>query len=186
VLFNPECSAELGLGLVKAFHDPLLDLGTPVSAAWSVTDDPTDPGALFGGKFDDAGFPTAAKTLWRGGRVVDRLRGAGHYRRPSYRDRPGPMPTHLVVDVPASKPPSRFLLVTRMTLHPLGPLRWGLEVDGAVLDDGQPASGIRGGFIATSPMELARRCVASVGPTRESHLGVRTAALLFHGLSVRV
>jgi len=186
VLFNPECSAELGLGLVKAFHDPALDSGTPVGEVWTLIDEPTHPEALFGGKFDDGGFPAAAKTLWRGGRVTGRLDGAGHLRRPSYRDRPGPLPSHLVVDVPAGQLPSRFLLVTRLTLHPLGRVRWGLEVDGAVLDDGQPALRVRGGFIATSPIELAQRCVASVGPARPSYLGVRTSALLFDGLSLRI
>ena len=186
VLFNPECSAELGLGLVKALHDPALDPGLALAASWTITDDPTSPAALFGAKFDDAGFPTAPKILVRGGRLAGRLDGAGHYRRPSYRDRPGPMPTHLGVDVPGAQPPPRFLLVTRVTLHPLGPLRWGLEIDGAVLDGGQPASRVRGGFIATSPTELARRCVASVGPSRPSYLGVQTAALLFDGLPVRI
>jgi hypothetical protein len=96
------------------------------------------------------------------------------------------MPTHLNIDVPGVQPPSRFLLVTRMTLHPLGALRWGLEVDGAVLDDGQPAARVRSGFISTSPPELARRCAASVGPHRQSYLGVQTPALLFDGLPVRV
>ena len=186
VLFNPECSAELGLALVKAFHDPALDSGTPVGEVWTLTDEPTHPEALYGGKFDDGGFSTVAKTLWRGGRVTGRLDGAGHLRRPSYRDRPGPLPSHLVVDVPGGQLPSRFLLVTRLTLHPLGRVRWGLEVDGAVLDDGQPALRVRGGFIATSPIELAQRCVASVGPARPSYLGVRTSALLFDGLSLRI
>jgi hypothetical protein len=185
VLLNPECSAELGLALVKALHDPAVDPSASVAAGCKITDDPTDAQALFGGTFDDAGFPARPTVLWRNGRRVGRLEGAGHLRRPSYRDRPGPMPRHLVLDVPESPPPPRFLLATRLTLHPLGPARWGLELDGAVLDGGQPACRVRGAFVSTSPAELAERCVASVGPRRRSYLGVSTSALLFDGLSVR-
>jgi len=185
VLFNPECAAVLGRALIRALHGS--DPGPPpsIATAWKVIDDPTDSQALFGGRFDDAGFPTAQKPLWHRGRAAGRLDGAGHFRRPSFRDPPGPLPSQLVFDVRSGSLPPRVLLVTRLSLHPLAPDRWGLEVDGAILDQGQPGSRVRGAFVSTSPRELAECCVASIGPPRDSHLGVRTAALLFDGLDVR-
>jgi hypothetical protein len=185
VLFNPECAAVLSRALVRAIEASDPDRRRRVASVWKVVDDPTDPDALFGGSFDDAGFPTARKVLWHRGRSSGRLRGAGHFRRPSFRDLPGTLPSHLVVEVSSGGLPDRVLLVTRLSLHPFAPDRWGLELDGAVLDQGHPVVTVRRGFVSTSPGELAEQCVASVGPQRNSHLGVRTAALLFDGLDLR-
>ena len=98
-----------------------------------------------------------------------------------------------VVDVEGSAPrPSGARLCLTRSGSMVGSVRGGcVESDVYaralhVLDDGQPALRVRGGFIATSPIELAQRCVASVGPARPSYLGVRTSALLFDGLSLRI
>jgi hypothetical protein len=91
---------------------------------------------------------------------------------------------HLVVCAPAATPPGRGVLVSGMTLHALDPERWILEIDGAELRDGQPGARLRGATLHVSPVELVERCVAAVGPERDSHLGVRTRALLFDGLEL--
>jgi hypothetical protein len=176
----------LVLALVKALHIHEPERGFPVGPAWRVVDDPGHTMALFGGSFDDAGFATGRTPLADGQRAVGRIAGKGHFRRPSFRDRPIPMPSHLTVLAEGNgPPPTRGVLVTALTLHPLQPDHWMLEIDGAHLEDGRPGPVLRSAIVAVSPMELVRRCAAAVGPARLSHLGVETPALVFDNLTLR-
>jgi len=186
VLFNPECAASLVLALVKALHIHEPDGGFPVGPAWKVVDDPVDPAALFGGSFDDSGFATRRTLLADGRRAVGEIGGEGHFRRPSFRDRPISMPSHLTVLTEGDgPPPPRGVLVTALTLHPLQPDYWMLEIDGAHLEGGRPGPLLRSAIVTMSPRELVRRCVAAVGPARLSYLAVETPALVFDNLTLR-
>lgn len=184
VLFNPACSSRLILALVTALHRHDHEEEVPVGPAWKLVDDPGEPTALYGGSFDDAGFPSRRKRLADGERTIGILRGRGHYRRPSYRDRPAPLPSHLHLTAKRGDPPPRGILVSGLTLHPLAPNRWALEIEGAELEGGRPGRGIRGAVIHVAPEELVRRCVTAVGPPRDSYRGVRTPGLVFDGLEV--
>jgi hypothetical protein len=182
VLFNPECSAVLVLALVKALNAAGRDPGIEVGPAWRVSDDPGHPQALFGGSFDDAGFATRSTRLADGRRTVGQIEGRGHFRRPSFRDPPRSMPSQLVVQQADQVAPDRGVVATAVDLHPVEPHRWLLRIDGACLENGRLGAVLRPSFVSISPEDLVRRCVATVGPPRLSHLGVETPALLFHNL----
>jgi hypothetical protein len=185
VLFNPECSALLVVALTKTLHAAGSEPGVEVGPAWKLYDDPCHGQALYGGSFDDVGFPTTRKRLSNGHRTSGRIDGRGHFRRPSFRDRPIPLPSHLTVSPTAREAPMEGVLATALTVQPVEPARWILRIEGALLDHGRPGAVIRPSFVSISPEELALRCVATVGPPRPSHLGVETPALLFDHLSLR-
>jgi hypothetical protein len=185
VLFNPECSALLVLALAKTLHTEAREPGIEVGPAWKVYDDPGHAQALYGGSFDDAGFPTSRKRLANGHRTSGRIESRGHYRRPSFRDRPIPLPSHLTVSPTASGAPAEGVLATAVSLHPVESRRWVLRIEGALLHHGRPGPILRSSFVSISPEDLALRCVATVGPPRSSHLGVETPALVFDDLSLR-
>jgi hypothetical protein len=184
VMFSPECSASLVLALVKALHNNPNKVGYSVGSAWKVADEPAQPGALFGSAFDDAGFPTQRRVLADGLKIRDVIAGEGAYRRPSFRDRPQPLPFNLVVATGGKKVPRNGLLVSSVTIHPCAAGDWIIEFSGGRLEDGVPGPPITSGFIRIAPGELVRRCVASFGEARQSYLGVQTPALLFDGLTV--
>lgn len=186
LLVDPECSATLVAALVKSLHGPGRPVGLPVGPGWKVVDDPLDGKALFGGTFDDSGFQAAPKTLSDGREITGLLNGAGHFRRPSFRDYPAALASHLVVAPGGAHAPEEGILVSTLRLHALEPGMWGLEIEGAWLESGQPGPALRRCFIRTSPEQLALSCLAAVGPARSSHRGVRTPALLFEGLEVQV
>ena len=185
VLFNPECSALLVQALVRCLHSDDRGRGAEVGAAWRVTDDPTGGEALFGGTFDDAGFPTRRTLLSDGQRCRGAIEGRGNYRRPSFRDRPVALPAQLVVPSGDSRPPDSCVLATALGLHVTEPDRWVLRIDGALLSDGHPGPVLRACFATVSPVDLVRRCVAAVGPARPSHLGIETPGLVFDNLSLQ-
>lgn len=185
VLFNPECSALLILALAKTLHAGTRAPGIEVGPAWKVYDDPCHAQALFGGSFDDAGFATRRKRLANGHRTCGTIKARGHYRRPSFRDRPIPLPSHLSVSATARPAPTEGVIATALSVHPLDSGRWLLRIDGALLDHGRPGAVLRPSFVSISPEDLALRCVATVGPPRLSHLGVETPALVFDNLSLR-
>jgi len=183
VLCNPECAAALVLAAVRA-RRPATDGerdGAAVGPGWHVVDDPPAPGALFGGEFDDVGFRTRRRVLADGRLWTGAAESKGHYRRTSFRDPPAPLPSSLVVLAPAQAPPPSCLLVTGLTIHAIGP-GWVLEVDSAELTGGHPGAALPRTMLRTSPQEIAKRCVGSVGPARPSHLGVVAPALLFEGI----
>jgi hypothetical protein len=185
VLFNPECSALLVLALTKTLHAGAREPGIEVGPAWKVYDDPCHAQALFGGSFDDVGFATRRKRLANGHRTCGTIKARGHYRRPSFRDRPIPLPSHLSVSATARPAPTEGVIATALSVHPVESGRWLLRIDGALLDQGRPGAVLRPSFVSISPEELVLRCVATVGPPRLSHLGVETPALLFDHLSLR-
>jgi predicted Zn-dependent protease len=184
VLFSPECSAVLVAALVKTLNASGADRQTTVGPAWRITDDPQDPGALFGGSFDDAGFATRRRRLADGRVTHGRIEGRGHYRRPSFRDPPQSLPSNLVVTSTDRGAPQRGVVATSLELHPVEPERWLLQIEGALLERGQPVATLRPSFVSVSPADLVGRCVSSVGPPRFSHLGVKTPALVFDNLSL--
>jgi hypothetical protein len=185
VLFNPECSALLVVALAKTLHAGAREPGIEVGPAWKVYDDPCHAQALFGGSFDDVGFTTRRKRLANGHRTSGRIDARGHYRRPSFRDRPIPLPSHLLVSATARGAPTEGVVATALSVHPVDYGRWLLRIEGALLDHGRPGAVLRPSFVSISPEDLALRCVATVGPPRPSHLGVETPALVFDNLSLR-
>ena len=182
VLLSPEAAATLVLALVRAV--PPDGVTVEVGQGFRVRDAPDEPAALFGGLFDDLGFPTRPTLVADGCRLLDFLSGPGHYRRPSFRDVPVCQPANLIVEPPDGEAPPNCLRVHRLTIHPLAPDRWVLEVDGIWWSEGAPRGAVSPGFIAAAPRELLARCVAGVGQPFGSHRGVRTPALLFDGLPV--
>jgi len=185
VLFNPECSALLVRSLTKVLHHGGSEPGIEVGPAWKLYDDPVDPEALFGGVFDDSGFPASRKRLANGIRTGGRVGGPGHFRRPSFRDRPAAGPSHLVIPPTERGVPADGVVGTALSVHPVEPDRWVLRIEGALLEGGSPVALLRPSYVSISPWELVRRCVATVGPSRLSHLGVETPALVFAPLSLR-
>jgi hypothetical protein len=182
VLFSPEASALIVQALVRTLHVAGADHGLAVGPAWRVTDDPRDPASLFGGIFDDSGFTTRKERLANGLRCVGEISGPGHYRRPSFRDPPEALPSHLVVEARDQPAPERAVVATVVGLHPVAPDRWLLRIEGAHLERGQPGSPLRPSHISISPRDLVRRCTATIGPSRASYRGVQTPALLFEEL----
>jgi hypothetical protein len=132
---------------------------------------PDAPDALFGGNFDDSGVGTQRIALADGERLVGRIDGAGHLRRPSFRDAPRPLPSHLLIDPPFRDEAPDAMRVETFSLHPLPTGEWILDIGGR--------------FVTTTPEELSRCCVAGLGPAQSSQKGVETPALLFEGLEVR-
>jgi len=183
ILFSPEASAKLVHTIVRALHRSPECIGLPVGPGWRLEDDPLDPEALLGGTFDDAGFPTERRLLADGTTVVGVLDGPGSLRRPAFRDPPQSLPANLVVRAPATALPPRAGLVSSISIHPVEPGSWILELDGAALEAGRTGPPIANWFVRVDPGELVRRCLGSVGPARSSHRGVTTSALLFDDLS---
>jgi hypothetical protein len=171
LLFDPETSAALVLALVRGVVCGPGPTGVPAGPGWCVRDLPQAEGALFGGDFDDSARPTGEKILVDGQRLVGRIDGPGHLRRPSFRDLPRPLPSQLHVDPPPGDAVPGTPKVESLSIHPLATGHWVLDIGG--------------GFVTTTPEELLRCCVAGVGPKCASHRGVVTPALRFEGLGVR-
>jgi hypothetical protein len=179
LFFTGETSALLVQALARAIHGGGAEPVRAVGPGWRLADDPVAPGALFGGRFDDAGFSTNRTVLADGEGLPVRLEERGHWRRPSFRDRPVVMPANLVVDPPSVEPPERALLVSGLTIHPLAPDRWILEVEGPSPETVEPERTAPTRWIETSPGRLVERCLGGFGPPRSFHRGVTTPALLF-------
>ena len=182
VLFSPECAAVLVSRLCLELHAGEGPVGLPVGPAWRLASDPASAAASSGGRFDDAGFPTARVELGDGERTVARLAGPGHHCRASFRDQPAPWPAHVVVSGEADAPPETGVVVTSLEVEPAERGSWVLLVGGAHLEAGVPGARLAPSFAAVSACDLVGRCVAAVGPARRSHLGVECPALVFDGL----
>jgi hypothetical protein len=170
-VLDAETSAALVLALVRSVHTGHGPTGSPVGPGWRVWDAPDATDAVFGGKFDDSGFRAARKALADGRRRVGRIDGDGHSRRPSFRDLPRDLPSHLIVDPPDRVETPEALRVDALSIHPLPDGRWVLDLGGL--------------FVTTHPDEMLNCCVAGVGANRSSYRGVETPALLFEGLEIR-
>jgi hypothetical protein len=93
------------------------------------------------------------------------------------------MAAHIRVESGQEALPRHGVLVSHLTIHPLGPRNWVLEFDGAVLDRGVPGPRIREGHISVAPLELVQRCVGTYGHSEVFRQGVETPALLFDDLA---
>jgi predicted Zn-dependent protease len=184
VLFSAEAAAILVAAVARTLHGREESVGAAVGPAWEIADDPGAADALFGGRFDDVGFATQRRVLADGVRAVQPLNGRGCFRRPSFRDPPSPLHSHLVIEAGDDSTPPALLYVTEAALHPLAGERWILECDGTLRRGAESGPLVRGGLIDTSPARLVERCVARVGPSVQSHRGATTPALLFDGLDV--
>jgi len=171
VVLRPGAVATLLPALVGALHADPARVGTRVGRGWSVLEDPKEKRALFGGMFDDVLDPAAPQRLAAGGRIQAALQAPGIRRRASVHDAPVPMPVNLRVDAPPVATPSGLTPVAQLHLYALDPNRWVLEIPGP-----------RPRFVRTGPLDLARRCVGSVGEAVATQRGVLTAALVFEGL----
>ena len=172
IVFLPEPSAKIALLLVAALHGHPETHGADVGPGWVVTDGPREPGALFGGDFDDVLDSTHNAPLARLCAVVGSITGTGHARRASFRDPPAPSPAHLVCDPPKLDALAGDLLVTGVRIHAVND-EWVLEIE--------PGPG----WIRTSPLELAIRCLGGIGEARSTHRGGTCPSLVFDGLRVR-
>jgi hypothetical protein len=88
-----------------------------------------------------------------------------------------------VVEPTDASLPDRCVLATDLRVHVLAPDRWLLEIDGGVLEAGEPGPPIARSFVSTHPRELVRRCIGSFGDARRIHRAVTTPALLFENLT---
>jgi hypothetical protein len=179
VVFDGDALAAVVPTLVRALADNGPAHRVRVGPGWVVRDDPTDPAALVGGPWDDAGFPTRPVSLADGRTIVGRIAGPGSFRRGSFRDLPEPAPTLLRVEPPAVVSSPGDVRIVAARIHPLEG-RWILEVDGT-----DPKGGaFHGLLIRTDPRGLVARCVGGVGPAVLRAGTVLTPALRFEGLRV--
>ena len=172
--------------LVKALVRALFTYGhgtVQVGAGLDVSDVPGHPLGLAGGGFDDAGFPARRKRLADGRRVLHRIEGRGHLRRPSFRDPPRPHTTTLVVRDGREALPPRAVRISDLRPHPLGPGKWILEIRGALLEKGVAVRPLPVSFVQVSPAELAGRCSGAVGRGRLCPNNTLTPSLLIEGLA---
>jgi hypothetical protein len=186
VLFTPEASATVVSALARSLHITGGHAGAPVGPAWQVTDDPRAADSLFGGRFDDAGFETRRRTLADGIRIAEPLAGPGSFRRPSFRDPPRPLPSHLVLQPGGELTWDRGLVVSELAIHPFPAGDWVLECDGTLAGKEFERLRVRGGLVRITPSALVQRCAARIGEARPSHRGIVTPALLFDDLPVRL
>jgi hypothetical protein len=170
-MLSPESSARVVSALVRVSHGPTSVRGTTVGPGWRLSDRPGEPDALFGGAFDDSGAPTRMVELADGAVTTGNLAGAGHDRRPSFRDPPHPWPANVVVQPTAESTPGRFLSVSSVAIHPAGE-EWIVEMGGNSHHETRK-------HLRIQPGELIRRCLGGVGDSRASHLGVVTPRLMF-------
>ena len=172
VIFDAEASAALTLALVRSVHTGPGPTGSQVGPGWRVWDAPDATNAIFGGNFDDSAVRAARTTLADAGQLVGRIDGDGHSRRPSFRDIPRYLPSHLIVDPPHRVDAPEALRVEALSIHPLPTGQWVLDLGGT--------------FVTTTPEEMLNCCIAGVGADRSSYRGVETPSLLFEGLDIRV
>jgi len=178
--FSPEASAILVEALVRAIHTGDGRAGHQVGPGWVLDAKPLTPGALFGGRFDDSGFPVADASLADGSRVTGLVRGPGSMRRPSFRDPPVGLASHVVVRPSgAETPPVPIVPVSGVSIHAFPGGEWVLELT-LPRGEGQAAAHTT---LRSRPEELIRRCVDTFGPVRASHRGVVTPALILDGLA---
>ncbi len=184
VVFSPEAAATLVRSLTRVIHAAGTEVGLPVGEGWVVADDPLAPGALGGERFDDAGFQTGRRVLADGERAVATFDAPGTWSRGSYRDPPKPRPSFLVVDPPKTPLPSRALVASRVTIHPVTATSWVLDIGGGLLDGGNPGHPVTNLLISVDPESLVRRCMGGYGRPRISWQGVQTPSLIFRDLPV--
>ncbi|HXV78131.1 MAG TPA: hypothetical protein VD788_17605 [Candidatus Polarisedimenticolaceae bacterium] len=180
LVFTPETSATLVSALIRFLAASRAPGRTPVGAGLRVWDAPDDPDALFGGRFDDSGLEARRKLLADGNCLCEPIDGAGHDRRPSFRDPPQPMPSQLLVEPDPVEWPDGSFRVNRLSIQPLDTDRWVLDVGGVV-----EGGSVSQAFVPTGPSRLVAACSGGWGEAEASHRAVRTPFLVFDGLAVR-
>jgi hypothetical protein len=178
ILVRPGAAATLVRALAEALHGRSSEPGVAVGPGWRLTDEPTAPDALFGGEFDDAGFPTRPIVLADGHRVRCKIDGPGTLRRPSFRDPPTPMSAWLRVRPAEVDPPADGAVVSDLVVEPLAS-DMVLRVHGWTVRHGRPDTAIRGALVPFDPRTWVQRCLGTHGAARASHHGVVTPALVF-------
>lgn len=180
-LLTPQAAASLIPALVTVLHGSSRTGGT-VGAGWSVHDDPLHDRGLVGGAFDDLGFEAGRLVLASEGQLRRPLAGPGTFRRPSFRDRPAPYPTTLVLTPPSVGRPERYYRIQGLRLHPLDEGRWVLELDGVRREADATGEAFQGARAVVHPKELVECCIGGVGEARLAAWGVVTPRLVFEGL----
>lgn len=178
--FQPEAAAALVSILVPILHGPGAVIGAGVGPGWSLADEPRNPSALVGGTFDDVGFAADRCILADGGAVRAALAGPGRLRRPSYRDRPEPGPSLLVVSERERAVPDGAWRIRSARTSPVDGRSWLVEIDGL----GGAGAIVRGGRVVATPERLAAACTGSFGRPRHAAWGVVTPGLILEGLRV--
>ena len=169
----PPAAAPLVMALVHAAHSSRPWVGEETGKGWDVQDQPASPEGLAGGAFDDAGFPTEARALAAGGRVIAGLDGPGTYWRRSYRDAPLPLPSTIVVGAADIRPaPARVIHACRVL--PLDRENWMLELPG------EPSR-----YVRTGPAELLRSVRGVFGSPDPTPDGVVTPGLVLERIVLR-
>jgi hypothetical protein len=172
VIFLRDAAAPVAQAIVATLHGTQGTSGTPVGPGWVVDDEPGDRRSLFGGSFDDCLHPTSSVRLADGERINRGVSTLGQARRASYRDRPQPFPSSLVVRPPKAETNGSEMVVQSARIHPVGP-EWVIEAHPGPC------------WIRICPTDLAQRCLGGVGETGRSYRGVTTPGLLFADLDVR-
>lgn len=181
-VLTPQAAAQLLPSLAAVVHAPGRRPGGRVGPGWRLFDDPTHERGLVGGTFDDLGFDAGRLELADGEVVRRSLDGPGTFRRPSYRDRPEPHPTTLVLEPPDAGRPEQYYRVQAIRLHPLRGDRWILELDGVRREADAGVEAFQGARAAVSPQALVEACIGGVGAPRAAGWGVVTPGLVFEGL----
>jgi hypothetical protein len=171
----PSAASPLVMTLVQAVHSSPEWIGTETGKGWDVIDDPLAPQGLAGGAFDDAGFPTARRTLAEGGKIMGALDGPGSYWRRSFRDPPRSLPSTIVIGAGSPSTASEHRGgYPRCRVIPLGSNGWILELPGDV-----------NRYARTDPGELLRACNGVYGRPVATPDGPITPGLVFDGIVSR-
>lgn len=119
--------------------------GEELPTSWVLTDEPSHPEGLVGGRFDDAGFPTKTDS-------------GGCLCRRSFRDPPEMRPTNQVLRSTDTEMSPRVAgIASRARVIPLGPEDWVVELD---LPHGEKR------WFRGEPAHLAQACCATFGAPR--------------------
>ena len=115
------------LALMSEAAAPILSLlvrrcGEKLPSTWAVTDEPSHPEGLVGGRVDDAGFET--RTSHPG------MTSPEFFQRRSFRDSPTTGLSNLIVKATDRQDrPEVFAIVSGSRVVPLGPEDWVVELD---------------------------------------------------------
>src|SRR5262249_59841922 len=119
--------------------------GKKLPTSWTLTDEPSHPDGLVGGRYDDAGFPTKSGSreyLWRR----------------SFREAPEMGSTNLVLrSTDTESSPRAAWVASRARVIALGPDDWVVELN---LPHGNKR------WLRGAPARLAQACCATFGAPR--------------------
>ncbi len=87
--------------------------------------------------------------------------------------------TTLIVEEGNDPMPSRAFRADGLRVHRLEPDRWVLDMEGAWVERGRPATTLERLRLVVRPTDLVARCSRSVGPAALYANGVATPTLVF-------